>query len=94
MMFGRNWEGYRCINDIEPFFKVEKISGVFGKDLCCKVSVKSEMNEAQGTSTTFYTLQGLDGKSGILKIKDGEGRALAEVYIYIYNLINQFYNMY
>lgn len=86
MWMTRCWEGYKNINGNETFFQVQKISGVSRKDVCCTVCVKSD-NEAQGTSN-FYRLEGLDGKSGLLlKIKDRQGRVVAEVRI-TYNLIN------
>lgn len=73
----QKWEGYKNngskSNGDKPLFLVRKSCKVFGKDLSCKVTVKSDNGQA-----IFYRLEGLASKSA-LRIIDSEGKLVAEV---------------
>lgn len=73
----QKWEGYESngskSNGDKPLFQVRKGCKVFGKDLSCKIAVKSDNGQA-----VYYRLEGLAGKSA-LRIIDSEGKLVAEV---------------
>ncbi|KAH7513957.1 hypothetical protein FEM48_Zijuj11G0037900 [Ziziphus jujuba var. spinosa] len=72
----QKWEGYKSngskSNGDKPLFQVRKGCKVFGKDLSCKIAVKSDNGQA-----VHYRLEGLAGKSA-LRIIDSEGKLVAE----------------
>ncbi|GMN32215.1 hypothetical protein TIFTF001_003562 [Ficus carica] len=74
----RRWEGYKSndlgSNNDKPFFQVRKSYSVLGKDVSCKVSLRSCNNVQQ---LSCYRLKGSAGKSA-LRIIDNQGRLVAE----------------
>lgn len=87
----RRWKGYKSNesnsngDDHKPFFEVRKSCKVIGKDVSCKVTIKSDNAEA-----SYYRLEGLAGKSA-LRIIDSEGRLVAEVRLLIDMLLSFFW---